>query len=434
MMNFTWLFSYLTDSAFVLLYFRQDNQIPVQRKLWLKFLFILMLLPLYLNNLDLLIPYSSVRLIYRSLIYFAFLRYAEKASWQVSAYAAVFWTTVYVLLQNVFFGSYLIDAVFGDFWSMFSPFWSAILQSAVAVITRLVYLGSIGNLFPLPGMEGAGVYHGGFTAGVFFVAIYLQSTGWIVQNAFVDFPEQFFAYYILLHTALLVFLLVFEFSRRESLEAATLALQKTAAEALLENIRSRQQSEESIRSLRHDLQNHAITLQLMLEQDDIEGAQKYLDTFREQAATPVGAFRTGSDLLDGLLRQKLTPAIEKGTEVEVGLDFTQGAFIEPFDLCVLVGNLLDNAVEACEKVPADRRFIKVSGGLSANYLLLRVDNACKDGTAIKTLPSTSKANKSLHGFGLRNIQKVLTRYNGNLTVSSNTGRFTSTIIIPIPKF
>lgn len=106
----------------------------------------------------------------------------------------------------------------------------------------------------------------------------------------------------------------------------------------------------------------------------------------------------------------------------------------PIDLRVLLGNALDNAVEACQRVaPSERRFIRVSGGPSANYLLVRVENSCGNGLALREGLPTTKVNKALHGFGLRNIKGVLERYGGSLTIATEAGCFISTMLIPIPK-
>ena len=101
-----------------------------------------------------------------------------------------------------------------------------------------------------------------------------------------------------------------------------------------------------------------------------------------------------------------------------------------------MGNVLDNAIEACIKLPSSsERFININGGLSANFLLIRVENSCADGVPFSNgLPHTKKADTFLHGFGLRNIQQVLNRYNGNLTIAAEEdGRFVSTMLIPIPE-
>ena len=434
-MNIIWLFSFLTDSVIALLYFRQDANTFSKQKLWLKLILLLLLLPLYPNAIIIVVPYSIIRVTLRAIIYVTYLRYTEGASLQISVYGALFWTTVYVVFQNVFFGPHLNAIFMGKVAIVPSPFWSQVLLSCITVISRLIYFGIIAAFFRFSDMREAKLRHMSFATIVCIISIYTQSTGMKLQSAFNELPNQFSVYYILLHVVLLLFLLVFEYSRRRSVEYAAMVRQNTASEALLENIRNLQQSEKSIRSLRHDLKNHAIALRLLLEQGDTERAIKYLETFQSEAEVPNGTFRTGNDLLNGLLKQKLSSALEQGINVEVSLDFRQGEFIEPFDLCVLMGNILDNAVEACLKIDSESdRFIRVSGGLSANCLLIKAENSCvNNSVSTDSLPHTTKANTLIHGYGLRNIQRVLDRYNGNLTIKTEeANRFTATMLIPIP--
>lgn len=434
-MNIVWLFSYLTDCVFTALYFGRQTFAPRRQRRWLKPVLLLAFLPLYLNGTVLSIPYSFVRVAARTLLYFIWLYWAEGVPRQASVYAALFWTAVYTLFQNVFFGPYLNPIFMGEELVLPSVLWSQILLAFINVTVRAAFFGVIALLFPFSGMAGANASHIGFTAGVCLIAIYTKSSGTNLLSEFSDSPAQFSTYFILLHGAILLFLLIFEHSRRQSVEHAAVALRDAAAQALLENIRERHQSEESIRALRHDLKNHAITLQLLLEHQEIEEAKEYLRLFQAQISPPASSFQTGNDLLDGLLCQKLLPAMDKGVKTEATMDFRLGGFVNDFDLCTLMGNLLDNAIEATAQVePPEARFIRVAGGPAANCLLIRVENSCLPQSRTGgLLPSTTKADRTLHGFGLRNVKQVVERYGGSLTISMDEPeRFTVSVLLPIP--
>lgn len=436
-MNLTWLFSFLTDSVSTLLYFRRTTYAPNRQRRWLGPVLLLLLLPFY-NGGAILFPFTSavVRITARATVYFGILYFGEGVPPRVSAYAALYWVSVYTLFQNIFFGPYLNPFFFEGTPILFSPVWNQMLLYASTVIIRALYYAAIAAVLPFSGMAGANLSNIGFSIAICVIASYTKTTGKDFTQDFANTVVPFSAYYIMLNVALLLLLLIYEYSRRHALQAAALQLRNTEAQALLESVRGRLHNEESIRALRHDLKNHTVALQLLLENGDIEGAIRYLGTFREQAAVPLGIFHTGSDLLDGLLSQKLSPALEQRIKVNVSIDFQQGAFIDPFDLCILMGNVLDNAIEACFKLPSSsERFININGGLSANFLLIRIENSCAGGVSISNrLPHTTKADAFLHGFGLRNIQQVLNRYDGNLTVSAEEGgRFVSTMLIPIPE-
>ena len=289
-MNVVWLFSYLTDCLFTAFYFRRNTFAPRRQRRWMVPVLMLLFLPLYLNSTILAIPYSSVRVTVRALLYFAWLYWAEGVPRQASVYAALFWTAVYTLFQNIFFGPYFNPIFMGEELVLPSVLWSQVLLAFINVTVRMAFFGVIALLFPFSGMAGANAPHIGFAAGVCLIAIYTKSSGTNLLSDFSDSPAQFSTYFILLHGAILLFLLIFEYSRRQSMEHAAVALRNAAAQALLENIRNRSQSEESIRALRHDLKNHAITLQLLLDRQEIDEAREYLQLFQAQISPPASSF------------------------------------------------------------------------------------------------------------------------------------------------
>ena len=434
-MSIVWLFSYLADSVFLVLYFRRSTYAPGRQHFWLKPVLLLLSLPLYLNTTLLPIPSAAVRIFLRIAIYFLWCFGTEGVPWKPSLYAALFWAAAYTLFQNLFFGPILRDIFMESTDLIPSHTANQALLSLITVLLRILYFGAIAKILPFPGM-GAAELPNIFLAGVIcFAAAYIKSTGTPILSEFSSAPAAFTTYYMIMHLALLLVLISAELVRRKDVESASLAVQNTAANALLTSIQDRQNSEESIRALRHDLKNHTISLQLLLEQGKTEDALAYLKTIREEASDPTGSFHTGSDLLNGLLKQKLSPAQNDGIRTEVSLDFTSGTFVDNFDLCVLMGNVLDNAVEACERVsPQEDRFIRISGGKSANCLLIRVENSFS-GVPVQenSLPTTSKKDKMLHGFGLRNVKRVLGKYNGTLTISTEEGCFAAGMLIPIPE-
>lgn len=438
-MNVIGLFSFLPDALFALLYFQRRTYAPNRQRPWLKPVLLLSILPLYLyQDADFPVPlplHSAIlRTAMRAAFYFALLYFSEGVPLEVSAYGSLFWTAVYSLFQNVFTGPYLASFFVEKVPLVPLPVWNTALLSAVALVSRVLFFGGLALIIPFPGIVGANLSNIVFAATICAVEVYTKMTGMDFVPEFVNAPPAFFVDYILLHVILLLLLITYEFSRRHILEAAVLQLQNTAAQALLESIQSRQQSEESIRALRHDLKNHAITLQLLLEQEKIGEALRYLDAFQAQTAAPTGTYHTGNDLLDGLLCQKLLPAIAQGISAETAIDFRQGGFVSDFDLCTLMGNLLDNAIEAASQIkPLEARFIRIIGGPTANCLLIRMENSCLPRVLAKNaLPSTTKADRTLHGFGLRNVKQVVERYGGTLTVSADEQRFTVSVLLPIP--
>ena len=103
-MNFIWISSFAADTAFIWLFFKRSAYTPQRQRKWLKPVLAALLITLYLNDSLMPIPYASVRVAVRAAIYFLWIFLAEGVPWRPSAYAAVFWTGIYTLFQNVVFG------------------------------------------------------------------------------------------------------------------------------------------------------------------------------------------------------------------------------------------------------------------------------------------------------------------------------------------
>ena len=431
-MNYIWISSYIADLVFIWLFFKRSAYVPQRQLKWMKPVLAVVLVTLYLNDSFIPIPNASVRVIIRALICFVWIFAAEGVPWRPAAYAAVFWTAAYTLFQNIIFGPQFVHIFSGQLDIAGSHFWSQIILSIINIAIRFVYFGILTWILPFEGIAGAEIFHIVFAVGVCVMAIYTKDTSARMRSSFADAPSHFSVYFILLHIALLLALIAFEISRRRTVERASLQIQNNTAEALLKSIEERQLSEEAVRTLRHDLKNHAVSLQLLLDNGQIDEAKEYLKSFQQAAKKPSDSFNTGNQLLDGLLRQKLSPAMKQGIDVTASVNFADGSFIDNFDLCVMMGNILDNAVEACMQLPEEAgRFISVSGGPAANYMLLEVRNSsARKAALLDGLPATSKPDKAMHGFGLRSVKRVLDRYNGTIDIEQSDDSYSITLMIP----
>ncbi len=110
--------------------------------------------------------------------------------------------------------------------------------------------------------------------------------------------------------------------------------------------------------------------------------------------------------------------------------FESGSFLEPLDISTIFGNALDNAIEASEKLPEDKRLITVKAECIRNMLLIMIENNVLPGTA--ATEGTTKTDRFIHGFGLPNIKNAAGKYGGQCSIKSEDGKFTLKIIVPIP--
>lgn len=102
--------------------------------------------------------------------------------------------------------------------------------------------------------------------------------------------------------------------------------------------------------------------------------------------------------------------------------------MQPLEITTLFGNLLDNAIEACEKVDIEERYITFKSQYKGDFLSIVIKNSMRyfDNTI-----KTNKKNKAFHGYGLINVKRVIQNYNGHLSIVAQDNEFMISIIIPI---
>ena len=181
--------------------------------------------------------------------------------------------------------------------------------------------------------------------------------------------------------------------------------------------------------LRHDMKNHMIALSALFRAREWEKMEDYLENMTQSGPGSDGDI-TGNRAVDALLYQKRKRAQEEkiGWECDVRLP---GCCIREFDLCILFGNILDNALEACERLPdGESRFIHIQAKAVKKCFLLEVKNSM-DRNERYTAGFTGKENPKEHGIGLLNVADMVRGYNGVVNIESGDGCFVISVLIPL---
>ena len=196
---------------------------------------------------------------------------------------------------------------------------------------------------------------------------------------------------------------------------------------------SRIKSDEEFRKSRHDFKNHVIVLNAMLEQGEYEKAKNYFSTVSEELTGRKNTFSTGNSVVDSLLNIKVVSAALQNTEI-----LFDGAIpehgIEPKDMCICFGNLLDNAIEACANLPeGTERKISIRAVTKNNILILSFMNPVSSTKKLSggELPKTTKKDVKVHGIGLKNVRDTAKKYNGSLYLSIEQGQFTAELLMEV---
>ncbi len=180
------------------------------------------------------------------------------------------------------------------------------------------------------------------------------------------------------------------------------------------------------RKLKHDLANHIISIKSYVEDGKKDECLQYLDSLTDYANINSDIIDTGNSVIDAIFTAKRNLARERHIDFSADVQIPENLKINSSDCCVIFGNALDNAIEACDKVQDDK-YIKVSLIYQNGSLMCKIANSMSE--AKNPLLKTTKADKINHGIGLKNIRETLNKYSNMLRVEQNAGEFVLSFII-----
>ena len=185
-----------------------------------------------------------------------------------------------------------------------------------------------------------------------------------------------------------------------------------------------------MRGWRHDYRGHIQAMKALLSAGDLDGLRGYLDKLDTDLNTVDTVIKTGNPMADAILNSKISLAQSRRITVKADAHVPVGLRMSEIDLCCILGNLFDNAIEASMALPEEERLIRVYMEMKGTQLYISFTNF----TAGKKLRKTGKVYKSTkgegHGFGLVRIDKIIEQLDGYLSRNSEDGAFTTEILIP----
>ena len=185
-----------------------------------------------------------------------------------------------------------------------------------------------------------------------------------------------------------------------------------------------------IRGWRHDYRNHIQTMKAYAAAEDWEAIRHYLDLLDEDLMTVDTVIKTGNPMTDAILNSKISLARAKGIEVTVDAHIPVRLKSPEIDLCCIIGNLFDNAIEASVKLPEGQRMIRVYMDMIQTQLYISFTNL----TAERKMKKEGKIFRSTkgegHGLGLKRMDTIIERLEGYVSRNSEDGAFTTEILLP----
>lgn len=185
-----------------------------------------------------------------------------------------------------------------------------------------------------------------------------------------------------------------------------------------------------MRGWRHDYRNHIQTMKVLASGGDLEGIRSYLDRLDTDLNTVDLAVKTGNAMADAILNSKISLAKSRDISVQVDAHIPVRLKMSELDLCCVIGNLFDNAIEASLALPPEERLIRVYMDMKGTQLYLSFTNFTAQGKREKRDGRFLTTKGEGHGFGLVRVDAIVERLDGYLSRNSEDGAFTTEILIP----
>lgn len=185
-----------------------------------------------------------------------------------------------------------------------------------------------------------------------------------------------------------------------------------------------------IRGWRHDYRNHIQVLDSYAKLGDIDSLRTYLKELSIDLNSVDMVLKTGNKMTDVILNSKISLAKSRNITVRADAHVPVSLTTSEIDLCIIMGNLFDNAIEACMQLPEEKRLIRIYMDMKNTQLYLSITNT----TAQKKQRKENgrfRTNKGYgHGYGLVRVDTIVERNQGYISRNSEDGAFTTELLLP----
>ncbi|MCM1008910.1 MAG: GHKL domain-containing protein [Ruminococcus flavefaciens] len=176
----------------------------------------------------------------------------------------------------------------------------------------------------------------------------------------------------------------------------------------------------------HDFKHQIIDLMSLAENDDMDGIKRYLAKQNDLLGKKLFYYKTGNDTVDSILYIKQKMAENSGIIFIINAEIPENCKIASEHFASILGNLLDNALEA--SAAEEKPFIEVKIKQVEDFLVISISNKC---TKTEISLETTKPDKKLHGIGLHSVRHIIKRYNGEFSVVHKNSVFNANVMIPM---
>ena len=185
-----------------------------------------------------------------------------------------------------------------------------------------------------------------------------------------------------------------------------------------------------MRGWRHDYHNHIQALQASMALGKYGEVNDYLRQLNDDLTQVDTTVKTGRVMIDAIMNGKMNIAAQNHIAVNAKAKIPEGTPLTDVDLCAIIGNLLDNAIEENKRLSLEERFIRIYIGQKNTQFYLAITNAAgKKRDRHRSLFPSAKGSR--HGLGLVRVESLVKKYGGLFSADSEDGGFTAELLIPL---
>ena len=215
-------------------------------------------------------------------------------------------------------------------------------------------------------------------------------------------------------------------------EQSVLYAEHQQAQAIRARIHEAEQFYTRIRQLKHEMRGHMTNIKVLAGRGEYASLEDYITRMDESVSGFELTLQTGNPVTDVIVNDIRQRSLDLGIRFQAEFHYPDPGAYDAFDVGIILQNLLQNALEACEKVSEGERFIVMTGKRKGRFFLIEVKNSFSGEVVFGQdgLPVTTKQEDApMHGIGLANVRREAEKYMGELELKTVQREFSATVLL-----
>ena len=244
-----------------------------------------------------------------------------------------------------------------------------------------------------------------------------------------EFNYTLLAFYLISYGAILVFLMLYQELKKMQENNKEQEILEAQIGNLKNHIDTAMKSYAEIRAMRHDMANHLMVLNELIESGRNEAAEEYSSKLNEMIIQTQSDVKSGNPVTDIVIGEYKDKCIKTGIDFTYDFHYPEKGVVDAFDMSIVLFNALQNACEAAQKTP--HGYVSLKAFRKKNAYIIEITNSCAGRITVEPgkLPATDKDNAQAHGYGLKNIKRIAEKYYGGINIEPADDTFKLNIMM-----